>query len=185
MAQGPGWQQVPGPPKFSGFSPPMQPVPQTLPGEAERAGSLGKALGPGHVCTQAYSGEDCLGSACACCKGLTARVPVHCLCRPGRAEGHSLGAWPPAAVWSGQGVLSGSLLCPCQVSHQLGSLMDLFTTGLSLAGLKPPGDRVIDGLDLLPAMLQGRLMDRWVLLGTRPCPAASRQREARPRNAHA
>ncbi|XP_012513141.1 PREDICTED: N-acetylgalactosamine-6-sulfatase [Propithecus coquereli] len=46
------------------------------------------------------------------------------------------------------------------VSYQLGSVMDLFTTSLSLAGLKPPGDRAIDGLDLLPAMLQGRLTDR-------------------------
>lgn len=47
-----------------------------------------------------------------------------------------------------------------QVSHQLGSIMDLFTTSLSLAGLEPPRDRAIDGLDLLPAMLQGRLTDR-------------------------
>ena len=47
-----------------------------------------------------------------------------------------------------------------QVSHQLGSIMDLFTTSLSLAGLEPPRDRAIDGLDLLPAMLQGLLTDR-------------------------
>lgn len=47
-----------------------------------------------------------------------------------------------------------------QVSHQLGSIMDLFTTSLSLAGLEQPRDRAIDGLDLLPAMLQGRLTDR-------------------------
>ncbi|KAF4010635.1 hypothetical protein G4228_002167 [Cervus hanglu yarkandensis] len=47
-----------------------------------------------------------------------------------------------------------------QVSHQLGSIMDLFTTSLSLAGLEPPRDRAIDGLDLLPTMLQGRLTDR-------------------------
>jgi N-acetylgalactosamine-6-sulfatase len=38
--------------------------------------------------------------------------------------------------------------------------MDLFTTSLSLAGLKPPSDRVIDGLDLLPTLLQGQLTDR-------------------------
>ncbi|KAK2496304.1 hypothetical protein MC885_011895 [Smutsia gigantea] len=60
----------------------------------------------------------------------------------------------PAIAWWPGHIPAG------QVSHQLGSLMDLFTTSLSLAGLKPPGDRVIDGLDLLPAMLQGRLMDR-------------------------
>lgn len=49
-----------------------------------------------------------------------------------------------------------------QVSHQLGSVMDLFTTSLALAGLAPPRDRVIDGLDLLPAMLWGQLTDRCV-----------------------
>ncbi|XP_021112233.1 N-acetylgalactosamine-6-sulfatase isoform X2 [Heterocephalus glaber] len=49
---------------------------------------------------------------------------------------------------------------PGQVSHQLGSIMDLFTTSLALAGLKPPRDRVIDGFSLLPALLQGQLTDR-------------------------
>ncbi|XP_010224906.1 PREDICTED: N-acetylgalactosamine-6-sulfatase [Tinamus guttatus] len=38
--------------------------------------------------------------------------------------------------------------------------MDLFTTSLSLAGLQPPSDRQIDGIDLLPAILQGQLIDR-------------------------
>lgn len=57
------------------------------------------------------------------------------------------------------------------MSHQLGSVMDLFTTSLSLAGLEPPSDRVIDGLNLLPAMLQGKLMDRLVLDSTHPCPS--------------
>ncbi|XP_024411757.1 N-acetylgalactosamine-6-sulfatase isoform X1 [Desmodus rotundus] len=60
----------------------------------------------------------------------------------------------PAIVWWPGHIPAG------QVSHQLGSIMDLFTTSLSLAGLEPPSDRVIDGLDLLPAMLQGQLMDR-------------------------
>ncbi|XP_036296801.1 N-acetylgalactosamine-6-sulfatase isoform X1 [Pipistrellus kuhlii] len=60
----------------------------------------------------------------------------------------------PAIVWWPGRIPAG------QVSHQLGSIMDLFTTSLSLAGLEPPGDRVIDGLDLLPAMLQGQLMER-------------------------
>lgn len=63
-------------------------------------------------------------------------------------------------------ICSGSLkgvLHPFQVSHQLGSIMDLFTTSLSIAGLKPPSDRIIDGLDLLPTMLQGHVMDRLVL----------------------
>lgn len=61
--------------------------------------------------------------------------------------------------------------CPFQVSHQLGSIMDLFTTSLSLAGLEPPSDRVIDGLNLLPAMLQGQLMERFVLAGCSPLPS--------------
>ncbi|XP_023616842.1 N-acetylgalactosamine-6-sulfatase isoform X3 [Myotis lucifugus] len=60
---------------------------------------------------------------------------------------------PAIAWWPGR-IPAG------QVSHQLGSIMDLFTTSLSLAGLEPPSDRVIDGLDLLPAMLQGQLMER-------------------------
>ncbi|XP_069408750.1 N-acetylgalactosamine-6-sulfatase isoform X4 [Ovis canadensis] len=60
----------------------------------------------------------------------------------------------PAIAWWPGHIPAG------QVSHQLGSVMDLFTTSLSLAGLEPPRDRAIDGLDLLPAMLQGRLTDR-------------------------
>ncbi|XP_019835338.1 N-acetylgalactosamine-6-sulfatase isoform X1 [Bos indicus] len=60
----------------------------------------------------------------------------------------------PAIAWWPGHIPAG------QVSHQLGSIMDLFTTSLSLAGLEPPRDRAIDGLDLLPAMLQGRLTDR-------------------------
>ncbi|XP_044238260.2 N-acetylgalactosamine-6-sulfatase isoform X2 [Ursus arctos] len=60
---------------------------------------------------------------------------------------------PAIAWWPGR-IPAG------QVSHQLGSIMDLFTTSLALAGLAPPSDRVIDGLDLLPAMLRGQLTDR-------------------------
>lgn len=60
----------------------------------------------------------------------------------------------PAIAWWPKHIPAG------QVSHQLGSIMDLFTTSLALAGLKPPSDRVIDGLNLLPTMLQGQLMDR-------------------------
>ena len=33
--------------------------------------------------------------------------------------------------------------------------MDLFTTSLSIAGLKPPSDRIIDGTDLLPHLING------------------------------
>uniref|UniRef100_A0A5F4W5F1 N-acetylgalactosamine-6-sulfatase n=1 Tax=Callithrix jacchus TaxID=9483 RepID=A0A5F4W5F1_CALJA len=60
----------------------------------------------------------------------------------------------PALAWWPGHIAAG------QVSHQLGSITDLFTTSLALAGLTPPSDRAIDGLNLLPALLQGRLMDR-------------------------
>ncbi|XP_028931175.1 N-acetylgalactosamine-6-sulfatase [Ornithorhynchus anatinus] len=60
----------------------------------------------------------------------------------------------PAIAWWPGHIAAG------QVSHQLGNVMDLFTTSLSLAGLKPPSDREIDGIDLLPAILQGKLIDR-------------------------
>ena len=74
------------------------------------------------------------------------------------------GPGPPSgqgrAGRGGAGILSASGPRPSQVSHQLGDVMDLFTTSLSLAGLAPPRDRAIDGLDLLPTVLQGRLTDR-------------------------
>uniref|UniRef100_A0A8C3KC40 N-acetylgalactosamine-6-sulfatase n=1 Tax=Calidris pygmaea TaxID=425635 RepID=A0A8C3KC40_9CHAR len=60
---------------------------------------------------------------------------------------------PAIAWWPGHIPAGG-------VSHQLGNVMDLFTTSLSLAGLQPPSDRQIDGIDLLPAILQGKLIDR-------------------------
>ncbi|XP_022438624.1 N-acetylgalactosamine-6-sulfatase isoform X7 [Delphinapterus leucas] len=70
---------------------------------------------------------------------------------------------PAIAWWPGH-------IPASQVSHQLGSIMDLFTTSLSLAGLEPPRDRAIDGLDLLPTMLQGRLTDRaWISAPGRTC----------------
>lgn len=50
--------------------------------------------------------------------------------------------------------------CHLQVSHQPASVMDLFTTSLVLAGLQPPSDRQIDGIDLLPVILHGKLIDR-------------------------
>ncbi|XP_061450068.1 N-acetylgalactosamine-6-sulfatase isoform X1 [Rhineura floridana] len=60
----------------------------------------------------------------------------------------------PAIAWWPGHVPAG------QVSHQLASVMDLFTTSLALAGLQPPSDRQIDGIDLLPVILQGKLIDR-------------------------
>lgn len=36
-----------------------------------------------------------------------------------------------------------------QVSHQLGSMMDWFSTALELAGVSAPSDRIIDGISLV------------------------------------
>ncbi|XP_030060454.1 N-acetylgalactosamine-6-sulfatase isoform X2 [Microcaecilia unicolor] len=63
----------------------------------------------------------------------------------------------PAIAWWPGHIPAG------QVSHQPGSVMDLFTTALSLAGLQPPSDRMIDGVDLSPVFLQGKVIDRPIL----------------------
>ncbi|XP_049642263.1 N-acetylgalactosamine-6-sulfatase [Suncus etruscus] len=60
----------------------------------------------------------------------------------------------PAIAWWPGHIPAG------QVNQQLGTIMDLFTTSLLLAGIQPPLDRVIDGLNLLPSMLVGQLTNR-------------------------
>uniref|UniRef100_A0A8C5PES4 N-acetylgalactosamine-6-sulfatase n=1 Tax=Leptobrachium leishanense TaxID=445787 RepID=A0A8C5PES4_9ANUR len=60
---------------------------------------------------------------------------------------------PGIAWWPGH-VAAG------QVSHQLGNIMDLFSTSLSLAGLQPPSDRAIDGIDLSAVIQEGKVMER-------------------------
>ncbi|KAJ8271326.1 hypothetical protein COCON_G00101850 [Conger conger] len=60
----------------------------------------------------------------------------------------------PAIAWWPGHIPAGT------VSQQLGSVMDLFSTSLSLAGLSAPDDRVIDGLDLTPVLLKNSLIDR-------------------------
>ena len=47
-----------------------------------------------------------------------------------------------------------------QMSQQSVSLMDIFTTVLKLANVDPPSDRVIDGIDLSPVLLQNEQIDR-------------------------
>ena len=47
-----------------------------------------------------------------------------------------------------------------QVSHQLGSLMDLYTTFTNLAGGSIPTDRVVDGIDLSQALFKQTVTDR-------------------------
>lgn len=39
------------------------------------------------------------------------------------------------------------------MSFQLANVMDLFTTSLAVAGIGPPDDRALDGLDLTPVLL--------------------------------
>ena len=49
-----------------------------------------------------------------------------------------------------------------QMSQQPVSLMDIFTTVLKLANVEPPTDRVIDGINLLPVLLQNEHIDKLV-----------------------
>ncbi|XP_051565181.1 N-acetylgalactosamine-6-sulfatase [Myxocyprinus asiaticus] len=60
---------------------------------------------------------------------------------------------PAIAWWPGR-IPAGT------VSYQLASVMDLFTTSLTVAGLHPPDDRIIDGIDLSPALFNNSLVDR-------------------------
>ncbi|XP_078608896.1 N-acetylgalactosamine-6-sulfatase-like [Branchiostoma floridae x Branchiostoma japonicum] len=53
-----------------------------------------------------------------------------------------------------------SRIQPGQISHQLSTVMDLFTTALELAGAVPPSDRVYDGMSMLPTLLNGTEVDR-------------------------
>ena len=48
-----------------------------------------------------------------------------------------------------------------QVLHQLGSLMDWFSTALDIAGIPEPSDRIIDGISLLPVLKDGKTVDRY------------------------
>lgn len=57
-------------------------------------------------------------------------------------------AWWPGTITAGQ------------VSHQLGSLMDWFSTALDVAGVSKPSDRIIDGISLLPLFINDTLTDR-------------------------
>lgn len=63
------------------------------------------------------------------------------------------------------GVASYFMPRPSQVSHQLGSLMDLFTTALEVGGVSHlmPHDRIIDGINLLPLFTNSTLTERLAL----------------------
>ncbi|CAG5131024.1 unnamed protein product [Candidula unifasciata] len=57
-------------------------------------------------------------------------------------------AWWPGTITEGQ------------VSRQIGSLMDFFTTFLDFADIEPPSDRILDGISLREALLNNSLTDR-------------------------
>ncbi|XP_048461889.1 N-acetylgalactosamine-6-sulfatase [Rhincodon typus] len=61
---------------------------------------------------------------------------------------------PAIAWWPGR-IPAG------QISYQLGTVMDLFTTSLTLAGLQPPTDRQLDGIDLSPVLFQNKIISRF------------------------
>ncbi|XP_020508512.2 N-acetylgalactosamine-6-sulfatase [Labrus bergylta] len=54
----------------------------------------------------------------------------------------------PAIAWWPGHIKEGT------VSFQLANVMDLFTTSLALAGVSPPDNRTLDGLDLTPVLLK-------------------------------
>lgn len=51
-------------------------------------------------------------------------------------------------------------IAPSRVSHQLGNLMDLFSTVLDFAHIALPKDRIIDGISLKPTLVNSRIIDR-------------------------
>ncbi|XP_076802239.1 N-acetylgalactosamine-6-sulfatase-like isoform X2 [Clavelina lepadiformis] len=53
-----------------------------------------------------------------------------------------------------------SFVSPGKVSHQVGSLMDWFSTALELGGVKVPDERVIDGMSLTSVLAGGPEFDR-------------------------
>ncbi|XP_071959261.1 N-acetylgalactosamine-6-sulfatase-like isoform X1 [Antedon mediterranea] len=57
---------------------------------------------------------------------------------------------PTIAWWPGK-ISAG------KVSHQLGSVMDIFSTVLDIVGIDAPTDRIYDGRSLLPALLDGQI----------------------------
>ncbi|XP_067105195.1 N-acetylgalactosamine-6-sulfatase isoform X1 [Osmerus mordax] len=60
----------------------------------------------------------------------------------------------PAIAWWPGHIPAGT------VSHQLASVVDVFTTSLTLAGISTPDDRSLDSLDLTPVLLNNSLINR-------------------------
>ena len=72
------------------------------------------------------------------------------LLRDGKASTWDGGMREPGIAWWPGRIKAG------QVNADLATTMDLFTTSLKLAGAEVPRDRVIDGVDLSPALFDGR-----------------------------
>ena len=72
------------------------------------------------------------------------------LLRDGKASCWEGGMREPGIAWWPGRIKAGT------VNHDIASTMDLFNTSLKLAGAEIPQDRVIDGVDLTPALLEGR-----------------------------
>jgi len=65
----------------------------------------------------------------------------------GKASTWEGGVREPALVWWPPYISAGA------ISHEIVSTMDIFTTSLKLAGVPVPTDRVIDGEDILPVLI--------------------------------
>lgn len=69
------------------------------------------------------------------------------LLRDGKGSTWEGGMREPTLAWWPGHIPAGS------VSQQLGSTMDIYTTALKLGGAEVPGDRVVDGVDLTPVLM--------------------------------
>ena len=91
-----------------------------------------------------------IGRWVACLHCVLTQVFVGCFFELPKING-----WPGARHDCEQTQMIGG-----QVSHQLGSLMDLYTTFTKLAGGSIPTDRVVDGIDLSQALFKQTVTDR-------------------------
>ncbi|WP_417384863.1 sulfatase [Gimesia sp.] len=71
------------------------------------------------------------------------------LLRDGKGSTWEGGMREPTLAWWPGHIPSGS------VSQELGSTLDIYTTSIKLAGGNVPTDRVVDGVDLTPVLLEG------------------------------
>ena len=84
--------------------------------------------------------------------GINAGINGPFLC--GKETTFEGGMREPAIAWWPGKIKAG------QTSQQSVSQMDIFTTVLKLANMEPPTDRIVDGINLLPVLLQNEHIDR-------------------------